>query len=448
MGWFGLAELLHQTEAASPTLKPREPQFPVKAKSVIHIILNGGLSQVDSFDPKPALTKYHGKTLPTQLKTERRTGSALKSPFAFKKYGQSGIPISEIFSDLGDVADELCVIRSMYTDTPNHAIAMFMLNCGESTQNRPSLGSWLTYGLGSINQNLPGYVVLIPKGEPTHGAKSWQSSFLPGVFQGIQVETASHDVYKMLPNLRNDAIGNKTQRSQLNFLQALNQNDLNHRPHEALLESRIQSFETAYRMQMAGSDAFDTARELETTRALYGTSDQCRQLLIARRLVERGVRFVQVWHGSGQPWDSHSNIALSHKKLGAEVSQGIGALIKDLKQRGMLNETLVVISTEFGRTPAIELTEKGNGLEGMGRDHNHHGFSTVLCGGGVKAGSIFGATDEFGYAAVENRVHVHDLHATILKLMGFDHKRLTYNYAGRDFRLTDVHGNIVNGIIA
>jgi hypothetical protein len=429
-------------------LLPRKPHYPVKAKRVIHIFLNGGPSQIDTFDPKPELAKWHGKELPKRMITERPTGTCLKSPFTFQKYGQSGIEVSEILRQTAESADEMCVIRSMQTDLPNHEPSMLMMNCGDVRLPRPSLGSWMTYGLGTENQNLPGYVSMCP-GLPTSERQNWQSAFLPGVFQGTHVDTRETQIEKLIEHIRNEALPLDQQRKQLDLLQKMNVRHARARSNDAMLEARIQSFELAYRMQLEATDAFDVSQEPKHVREMYGPELQARQLLIARRLVERGVRFVQVFHKHGQPWDSHEKIDFLHRRLGRECDQGIGALLKDLKQRGLLEETLVIIGGEFGRTPLVELPRPGfPPMEISGRDHNHYGFTTVLAGGGVKKGFVYGATDEFGYEAVENPVHVHDLHATILRLMGFDHEWLTYRHAGRDFRLTDVYGNVVRDVIA
>ncbi len=448
MGLLGLAPML-AADNKIQDLSPRESHYTPRAKRVIHIFLNGAPSQVDTFDPKPELDKYDGKELYLKYKTERQTGTGMKSPFAFKQYGQSGLPISEIFKELGEFADDLCVVRSMHTSVPNHERSILMMNCGEGGQIRPSLGSWLTYGLGSVNQNLPGYVTLIPDGKPTSGARNWQSAFLPGIFQGTYVNTKYRNIHSMVPNLRNEQIGPGFQKEQFDLLQNLNKNHLQERKQDSLLEARIQSYELGYRMQLSASDAFDISKEPDHIKEMYGDNKQSRQLLIARRLVERGVRFVQVWHDSGQPWDSHSKIKEGHHKLGRQASPGIAALIRDLKQRGMLQDTLLVIGGEFGRTPTVELARAGETNQRMqGRDHNHLGFTTVLVGGGTKGGYAHGATDVFGFKAIENTVSVHDLHATILHLMGFDHERLTCNHAGRDFRLTDVHGHVVKDLMS
>jgi hypothetical protein len=427
-------------------LAPKQTHFRPQAKSIIHIFLNGGLSHVDSFDPKPELTRYDGRPLPIpRLVTERETGHAFGSPFAFKQYGQSGLPISELFAELGEHADDLCVIRSMVADVPNHEPSLMLLNCGDNTLHRPSMGSWLTYGLGTENQNLPGFIAMCPGGHPVKGPDNWRSAFLPGIYEGAYVNTEHREVEKLIANIRNPHMENAAQRRQVDFLQAINRRHLAAQGHDPQLDARIQSYEQGYRMQMEASDAFDIQREPEAVRERYGDSDQCRQLLIARRLVERGVRFVQAWHGKWQPWDNHDNIEKNHRELAAQVSRGIAALLTDLKQRGLFEETLVMIGGEFGRTPTVE--QRG-GKSNLGRDHNPYGFSMLLAGGGVKGGMAYGSTDDFGFKAERNPVHIHDLHATILHLMGLDHERFTYRYASRDFRLTDVHGNVVQDILA
>jgi hypothetical protein len=335
----------------------------------------------------------------------------------------------------------------MYTDTPIHENSLRMMNCGASIMARPSIGSWVTYGLGTENQNLPGFVVLVPNGMPVAGADNWQASFLPGSFQGTYIETKDRTAAELIENLRNPFLSGDEQRAQLAFATALNRRHLAQR-NDPALESRIHSFETAFRMQTAATDAFDYEREPEHIRALYGNTAQAKQMLIARRLVERGVRFVQVWHGTLQPWDSHDKIETAHRRLAGESCQGITALLTDLKQRGLLGETLVIWGGEFGRTPTVEISQNGKIEPTAGRDHNHHGFTMWMAGGGVKGGMVHGATDDFGFKAVENRVHVHDLHATVLHLLGLDHERLTYRHSGRDFRLTDVHGRIVRELLA
>lgn len=433
---------------ASPTagpLAPRPTHFPAKAKHLIHIYLNGGPSQVDTFDPKPLLQKYHGQTIPTgNLTTERKTGTALGSPFQFKRYGRSGLEISELFEKTAQHADDLCVIRSMHANTPNHEQSMRLMNCGDERLSRPSMGSWLTYGMGTENQNLPGYVAMCP-GLPVADVSNWRSAFLPGIYQGTYIDTRKTTVDELIENIRSRSVSAADQQRQMALLTRLNRRHQQSRADDPDLEARIQSFELAYRMQAAATDAFDVTKEPESIRKLYGDTVHGRQLLIARRLIERGVRFVQCFHGDVQPWDSHDHIAENHKKLGQEADGPIAALLTDLKQRGLFEETLILCGGEFGRTPAVELA---GGKPALGRDHNHWGFSVWLAGAGVKGGHTYGATDEFGYRAVENPVHVHDLHATLLHLLGFDHTRLTYRYAGRDFRLTDVEGEVVKEVLA
>jgi hypothetical protein len=337
----------------------------------------------------------------------------------------------------------------MHADVPNHEPSLLLMNCGEARLIRPSMGSWLTYGLGTENQNLPGFIAMCPGGYPIQESQNWQAGFLPGIFQGTYIDTRHTDIERLIENIKNNHVSSKSQRRQLDLLQQLNAQHQQTRPQDPQLEARIRSFELAYRMQMDAADAFDVSKEPQAIRDLYGPGTQARQLLIARRLIERGVRFVQVWHGQGQPWDSHDDLDKEHRKLAKECDQGIGALLTDLKQRGLLEETLVIWGGEFGRTPTVELPQPGaNAGKVNGRDHNHHGFSMWLAGGGVKGGHVHGATDEFGFAAVENKVHVHDLHATILHLLGFDHEKFTYRYAGRDFRLTDVHGRVVREVLA
>ncbi|MDG2123597.1 MAG: DUF1501 domain-containing protein, partial [Verrucomicrobiales bacterium] len=338
---------------------------------------------------------------------------------------------------------------SMHADVPNHEPSLMLMNCGDARLVRPSMGSWVTYGLGSENENLPGFITMCPNGYPIQESQNWQSGFLPGAYQGTHIDTKHSEVERLIENIRNEYIPTKEQRRQLDLLARLNQKHAEERQGDAKLESRVQSFELAYRMQMAATDAFDVQKEPEAIREMYGEDLQGRQMLMARRLVERGVRFVQVWHGAGQPWDSHDDLEKQHGNLAKQCDKAIGALLTDLKQRGLLDETLVIWGGEFGRTPTVELPTAGaNQGKVNGRDHNHHGFSMWLAGGGVKGGHVHGATDEFGFAAVEDRVHVHDLHATILKLLGFDHERFTYRYAGRDFRLTDVHGRVVEELLA
>jgi len=447
-GGFGLVGLQGSGSAATSTmgdpLAPKPPHFPAKAKRIINLFLNGGPSQVDTFDPKPMLDKYNGKPAPSgNLKTERKTGNLLKSPFTFQHYGKSGIEVSEIFPRLGSFIDECCVIRSMYTDRPNHEPSLFMLNCGEKLPGRPSMGSWVTYGLGTENTNLPGFVVLCP-GLPVLGHPLWASTFLPAVYQGTYINNKEKDPDKLLQNIRNKSLSRDQQREELDLLASLNRLHMREQGADPQLEASIQSAEIAFRMQAAAPDAFDITKEPEKVRERYGDTEFGRGCLIARRLAERGVRMVQVYFGNSQPWDNHDDIQI-HRTLADQADPAIGALLEDLKSSGMLQETLVMIGGEFGRTPAVEVS----GLVRVqnGRDHNSHGFSYVLAGGGVKGGTVYGATDDFGFKAVEKPVHVHDLHATVLHLMGIDHTRLTSRYSGRDFRLTDVAGNVISDII-
>jgi hypothetical protein len=451
-GALALGALFNNSASAAATvqgpLMPHAPPFAPKAKRIVHLFMNGGPSQVDTFDPKPMLDTYAGKAIPLHMQTERRTGAGFPSPFKFVQHGSSGIPVSEIFPEVGKCIDDICVIRSMMSEIPNHEPSLMMMNCGDVRQLRPSFGSWVTYGLGSENQNLPGFIVLCPNGMPTEGVKNWRSAFLPGAFQGTRIDTAQTQVDKLIENIRNPTSSLDQQRRQLSLLDKLNARYAEPRLEDAVMETRVQSFELAYRMQMEAADVFDLNKEPANIREMYGDTLQGRQMLIARRLLEKGVRFVQVWHGAGQPWDSHTEIAKEHRKLAGECDQPIAALLKDLKQRGMLEDTLVVWGGEFGRTPTVELAEAGaNSGTVSGRDHNPYGFSMWVAGGGFKGGYVHGATDEFGFAAAENKVHVHDLHATLLHQLGFDHTKLTYRYAGRDFRLTDVMGNVVKELI-
>jgi hypothetical protein len=432
------------TPQSADPLAPRPTHFPAKAKHIIHIYLNGGPSQVDTFDPKPVLQRFNGQQLPAgNLTTERKTGYALGSPFKFNKYGKSALEISEIFDKIGQHADDLCIIRSMHANTPNHEQSMRLMNCGDERLSRPSMGAWLTYGMGTENANLPGYVAMCP-GLPVADVSNWRSAFLPGIYQGTHIDTRKQSVDELIENIRSKFVNAPDQQRQVELLTLLNRKHQQSRAEDAALEARIQSFELAYRMQMAATDAFDTSKEPELVRKAYGDSVHGRQFLIARRLIERGVRFVQCFHGDVQPWDSHANISGEHRNLANQCDGPIAALLTDLKQRGLFDETLILIGGEFGRTPAVELA---GGKPANGRDHNHWGFSVVLTGAGVKGGQAYGETDEFGYKAAVNPVHVHDLHATILHLLGFDHTRLTYRYAGRDFRLTDVFGNVVKELL-
>jgi hypothetical protein len=423
-------------------LAPKEPHFPAKAKHVVHLFMNGGPSQVDTFDPKPELDKLHGKPLPNSLRTERKTGAAMRSPYKFQKYGQSGIEVSDLFAKTAAHIDDMAVIRSMYADVPNHEPSLLMMNCGDGRQPRPSLGSWVTYGLGTENRNLPGFVVMCPGGYPIVTTQNWRSAFLPGVYQGTYIDSQHTQLDKLIAHIRNPELSADRQRDQLDFVKALNDQHAADRGHDAQLEARINTFELAFRMQTEAADAFDLTKETKQVREMYGETVHGRQLLLARRLIERGVRVVQLWSGAGQPWDNHDGLEGAHRKLAAQWDGPIAAFLTDLKARGLFDSTLVQWSGEFGRTPVAELPALN------GRDHNHYGFTCWLAGGGVKGGTIYGATDEFGFKAEVDPVHVHDLHATMLRLLGFDHTKLTYRYAGRDFRLTDVHGNVINELLA
>lgn len=440
-GMLGLSDMLSQAGLAEATegMVPL-PHFPAKAKRVIFLFMSGGPSQIDTFDPKPELARFEGQR-PTavDIRTERKTTGLAPSPVKFTPAGESGIPFSEFFPQLSQHADDMAIIRSMHTDFPNHAPALCMMNLGALTPTRPSMGSWLTYGLGSENNDLPGYLALCP-GNPVVGPKLWGNAFLPGKFQGTYIDTTQTTPDAMIPHLRNGSISPSEQKRQLDLMTAINQQHLAARGDDAGLETRINAMELAYRMQFEAMEAFDISREPEHVREAYGPSEFARSCLLARRLTEHGVRMVQAYYGNSQPWDTHANHNESNEKLCRDIDQPIAQLLTDLKSRGLLEETLVVWGGEFGRTPTME--------GGSGRDHNPFGFSMWLAGGGIKGGTIHGATDEFGFRAVEDKVHIHDLHATILHLMGLNHEKLTYRYSGRDFRLTDVHGHVVNNIVA
>ncbi|MDB5352051.1 MAG: hypothetical protein JWN86_3298 [Planctomycetota bacterium] len=440
-GAFADAGLL-ASEGSVPSnpLGARPPHFPARARRVIFLFMNGGPSHVDTFDPKPLLKQYAGKDAPDSLSDPRRKkkGGILPSPFTFAKYGQSGIEVSELFPEVASCVDDLCVIRSMHTDNPNHEPSLLMMNSGNMQPIRPSLGSWLTFGLGSENQNLPGFVVLCP-GKPVVGPQLWGNSFLPGVYQGTHINNKSVDPETIIRDIRNRHLPPAAQREQIDLLQRLNQAHLDERGRDEPLEARIASLEIAFRMQFEAREAFDIGKETPATRALYGDGEFANACLIARRLAERGVRVTQVYYGDGQPWDDHADI-LNHRKHAQKSDRAVAGLLKDLKARGLLDETLVLWGGEFGRTP----TSQG----AKGRDHHSTGFSMWMAGGGVRGGMVHGATDELGFNAVSNRMHVHDLHATILHLMGLDHEKLTFRYSGRDFRLTDVHGQVATDVLA
>jgi hypothetical protein len=456
-GALALPQLLcdegHGAESSAAGVNPllaKEPPLPARAKRVIHIFANGGPSHVDTFDPKPSLERYAGKPMPGDTpRTERKTGALFPSPFKFNRYGESGLEVSELFQHTAQHADKLCVIRSMYADVPNHEPSLLLMNTGEARLVRPSMGSWLTYGLGTENQNLPAFIAMCPGGYPIQESQNWQAGFLPGIFQGTYIDSQHDSVDKLIEYVKNERIGLNAQRRQLDLLQDLNRVYQQGRDQDPQLESRIQSFELAYRMQGEAAEVFDVSREPAHILEAYGPGVQARQLLIARRLIENGVRYVQVYHGKGQPWDNHDDIAERHRELAGQCDRAIAALLHDLEERGLLDDTLVIWGGEFGRTPTVELPKEGSNQGKInGRDHNHWGFTMWLAGGGVRGGTVHGATDEFGFKAIEKRVHVHDLHATLLQLLGFDHEKFTYRWAGRDFRLTDVHGRVIPELIA
>ena len=442
------------------TVDPRKLDHPAKAKRVIFLFMNGGLSQVDSFDPKPMLDKYHGQPLPGgAIATERRTGALMRSPFTFKKYGKAGIEVSELFPHVGECADDICFIRSMYTDIPNHEPSMLMMNTGHTQVGRPSLGSWLTYGLGTENKNLPGYVILCPDVPTTVGPPLWNNAFLPATHQGTfipdKVEKQDDknlvgkdfDPKKLISYISNEKFTLAEQRRELDLLESLNRlQPAGQTVRDPQLEATIQSMEVAYRMQTEAPDVFDIRKESEATLKLYGPGSTARGCLTAVRLVQRGVRMVQVYYGKGDPWDAHADIQ-AHRKNARDSDQAFAAVIRDLKSRGLFKDTLVVCGSEFGRTPVMEVGG-GAGTVQNGRDHNPFGFTMWLAGGGVKRGYVHGATDDYGWYSVQDKVHVHDLHATILHLMGLDHEKLTFRHAGRDWRLTDVYGNVVTELLA
>jgi hypothetical protein len=427
--------------AAVNPLAPRRPHFTPRAKRVIFLFMNGAPSHVDTFDPKIELTRRNGQMLPERMqanRNRRNTTPLMASPFRTRRYGQAGIEATELYPEVGNVIDDICIIRSMWTENPNHEPGLLMMNSGNMQPIRPSMGSWLTYALGSDNQNLPGFVVLCP-GKPVVGPQLWSNSFLPGIYQGTHINNSNINPQTIIRDVNNRYLTQPAQRAQLDLLQQMNQAHLERRGRDEQLESRIASLEMAFRMQGEAQEAFDINRETPATRRLYGDGEFANACLLARRLAERGVRMTQIYYGNGQPWDDHGDIN-NHRNHCLKSDRPIAALIKDLKARGMFDDTLILWGGEFGRTP----TSQG----AKGRDHHSLGFTMWLAGGGVKRGHVHGATDEFGVHAVEDRVHNHDLHATILHLMGLDHERLTYRYSGRDFRLTDVHGRVVREILA
>jgi len=435
LGALGLANLLATSASAAPT----GPHFRPRAKRVIQLFMNGGPFGPDLFDPKPALHTYAGqRPREVELRTERQTFGLMPSPFRFRQHGKSGVEVSEVLPRIANCIDDICVLRAVHTDNPNHGPALFLMNMGSVTPLRPSLGAWLSYGLGTENAELPAFVVLCP-GRPVRGSELWTSAFLPSEHQGTFINHADLDPQRMIPFLRNASLTAEAQRRQLELMRRLNAEHRAERGTDPALDARIQTMETAFRMQTAASDAFDIRHEPQRVREQYGTGHFANACLLARRLAERGVRFTQIYYGNGQPWDTHSRHNENVRTLCRDIDQPIAMLLTDLKQRGLLDDTLVIWGGEFGRTSTSE--------SGDGRDHNHWGFTMWLAGGGVRGGMTHGETDQFGFRAVEDKVHIHDLHATILHLLGFDHERLTYRHAGRDFRLTDVRGEVVRAIV-
>ena len=431
----GLSTMQGRAAAKEDPLAPKASHFPGKAKRVIFLCMEGGPSHIDTFDYKPRLNKDSGT-----VSGLRGDAKWLGSPFEFKQHGKSGLPISELYPQLAKHADDLCLVNGMHTDLPSHPQAFAQLHTGSFQGVRPSLGAWSLYGLGTENQNLPGFITLSP---PT-GARNYGSAFLPAIYQGTPIGSNLRrydNSSASMPNLNNPALSSAQQRLQLDFVKSLNQGKLEKEAHNPQVEGMIESFELAFRMQSEIPKLLDINAESQATKGLYGIDNQAtatfgRQCLLARRFAEAGVRFIEITHGS---WDQHRNLEQALRDNTAATDQPIAGLLTDLKQRDLLKDTLIVWSGEFGRTPYAQ----GND----GRDHNNKGFSSWMAGGGVKGGIRYGATDEHGYQAVENKSHIHDLHATMLHLMGLDHEKLTYNYAGRDFRLTDIHGEVMKGVL-
>jgi Protein of unknown function (DUF1501) len=459
--------------------------YPQRVKRVIFLFMNGGLSTIDSFDPKPMLDKYDGQPLPGgTVSTERKTGELMKSPFAYKKYGKCGMDVSELWPHVGEMADDICWIRSVYTEIPNHEPSCLMMNTGANQAGRPSMGAWITYGLGTENKNLPGYVVLCPDVPTTVGPPLWSNGFLPAINQGTfipnKIQTGrpgepdeepmedmskepekdkdgkekpkkvvierNFDPKKLVSYVNNPKFSLVEQKREMGLLNKLESLHAGGSVQDPQVDAVIKSMETAYRMQTEAPDVFDIRKESQATLDLYGPGPVARGALMAVRLAEKGVRMTQVYYSKGDPWDAHGDI-FAHKVNAKNSDQAFAAVIKDLKTRGLWNDTLVVCGSEFGRTPVREVGGGGGGVK-RGRDHNPFGFTMWLAGGAVKGGTIYGQTDDFGFKAVEKPVHVHDIHATILYLMGIDHTKLTYRYSGRDFRLTDVSGNVLHDIVS
>ncbi|MFN7946207.1 MAG: DUF1501 domain-containing protein [Blastocatellia bacterium] len=429
-------------------LAPKPPHFAAQAKSVIFIFCYGGVSHVDTFDPRPELTRRHGQPM-NKGKVDvffGNPGNLMASPYKFQKHGQSGIEVSELFPHLAQKVDDLCLVRSVYTTSNNHSPAIFQMNSGNMRPGNPSLGSWLTYGLGSFNENLPAYIVMYDwRGGPIGGAPNWSAGFMPAAYQGTSFRAGSTPIVDLNPPKWVDP---HLQRAEIDFVQKLNQEHLESHPGNSDLDARIASYELAFQMQTHAPEAVDISKESATTKKLYGVGEKTtdyfgRQCLIARRLVERGVRFIQLYSGGGhqqESWDAHYGLHENHSLHCAETDLPIAGLIEDLRSRGLLDSTLIVWGGEFGRMPISQ--------SGIGRDHNPHGFTMWLAGGGVKGGQVIGATDEFGYKAAEDPYSVHDLHATILHALGLDHRKLTYYYGGREQRLTNFGGDPILKVFA
>ena len=456
-GLMGLAGLLAgeglSAEPVDP-MAPKPPHFPARAKRVIFMFMHGGPSHLDTFDPKPLLTRDHGKPLPFKRPltfAEGDTGTLLKSPWQFRQYGQSGLPVSELFPNVAKHVDEMCILRSVVGDSVAHGGAVLQLHTGSNTFTRPSMGSWVVYGLGTENRNLPAFLTLKP-GLSHGGAKNWSSGFLPAGYQGIAVGHGGlsiDDLREPIEHLKNKTLTTDQQRYELDMLQQMNRQSADRWNHDAEFEARIQAFELAFRMQTEAPEAFDISKETDATKALYGldrkeTRDFGWQCLMARRLAQRDVRFIQISHeygpGNEVGWDAHNELIRLHTRTALAVDQPIHGLLTDLKAHGLLEDTLVVWGGEFGRTPIAQ--------SGDGRDHNPYGYTMWMAGAGVKGGTAYGATDDYGYFAVQDRMHIHDLHATILHILGMDHKRLTYPWGGRNFRLTDVAGEVALKVLS
>ena len=447
------AMLGQEAQAAAATdnssfLAPKLAPVIPRAKRVVFLFMKGGPSHVDTFDPKPMLDRHHGRPLPFDLPrvTFAKQGALLKSPWSFQRHGECGLPVSELFPNVAKHVDDLCILRSLHGTNPAHGGALLKLHTGSDQFVRPSMGAWVIYGLGTENQNLPAFVTICPT--LAHGGvNNWGSAFLPAHCQGTPIGNASlAAAAARVKHIRNDQLPASLQRKQLDLIAAMNRDHMNTVGHNQALEGRLNSFELAFRMQSAMPEAQDLSRESVATQRLYGidnavTEDFGRQCLMARRFLERGVRFVQVTHSDSEvQWDQHSDLYHGHTKNATEVDKPIAGFLTDLKARGLLEDTLVLWGGEFGRTP----TAQGSN----GRDHNPHGFTMWMAGGGVKGGFAYGATDDYGYYAAVDKMHVHDLHATLLHLLGLDHERLTFQYAGRDFRLTDVAGRVATEIFA